>query len=620
MEDWSSDQQSKSHQRDPDPGLGDDCGSTTASAKGLCKRSSHRSNSDLVVVPPLLNKSSSRRKSTSSLVCHCEEDSTGTNSIKISPSKRNIVLQHLRVALEKIPDAALAASTIKSSSSPDDDDGCDNKKVGTKRPKNCANTDLEQTEKGAKKAKKEAKERKPPVPLSGSHGFFKGQGKITEYLAEMKQYNAMRKEKLDRVLNLIKTEPNILTYTNIKSDDTLTLLPVIQSSPAAVIKDEDISKKGGLDDKQSESGIETSGSKDDTSSVASSSCRHSISSSTSRDEDIFEVPRTIRFPPAAPTKCYSEVVICKWELCGVEFDSTGKLLDHLKTVHASAEMQKNNEDEDDSGEESTGQYKCLWEGCKVYGKGSCSKSWLEKHVMNHGGNKPFQCIVDGCKQRFGTQSLLERHVNGHFKFSGPSSGNAMSNSNTSGSHGGNSGTSSGTTSRADPNNPYHYLSSSNKVIRKLVNANGRKVKYRKTIYSARIFDLFDLGSMAQVKYRLSQYENRCQEWKANGQLASSHHDANQEVIFRSKIVARKTDPDGNVKVLQQWSPENILEDEWTLLKDAVPSKRVKLSSLPVKSRELLSSQLIGYPNNKCAEDAKKRGRKNWPQPRSTALS
>jgi hypothetical protein len=65
--------------------------------------------------------------------------------------------------------------------------------------------------------------------------------------------------------------------------------------------------------------------------VASSGSRHSVSSGiASRDEDIFEVPRTIRFPPAAPTKCYSEVVLCKWELCGNEFESTGKLIDHLK--------------------------------------------------------------------------------------------------------------------------------------------------------------------------------------------------------------------------------------------------------------------------------------------------
>ena len=83
-----------------------------------------------------------------------------------------------------------------------------------------------------------------------------------------------------------------------------------------------------------ESGIETGS--NDTASVASSGSRHSVSSGISshrggdQDQDVFEVPRTIRFPPAAPTKCYSEVVICKWELCGNEFDSTGKLLDHLK--------------------------------------------------------------------------------------------------------------------------------------------------------------------------------------------------------------------------------------------------------------------------------------------------
>ena len=70
--------------------------------------------------------------------------------------------------------------------------------------------------------------------------------------------------------------------------------------------------------------------------MASSGSRHSISSGISSgrgvdpDQDVFEVPRTIRFPPAAPNKSFSEVIICKWELCGNEFDSMGKLLDHLK--------------------------------------------------------------------------------------------------------------------------------------------------------------------------------------------------------------------------------------------------------------------------------------------------
>ena len=72
-------------------------------------------------------------------------------------------------------------------------------------------------------------------------------------------------------------------------------------------------------------------------------------------------------------------------------------------------MAENQKEETDSSEDSNSiQYKCLWEGCKVYGKGSSSKLWLEKHVMSHGGNKPFQCIVDGCKHRFGTQVRISK--------------------------------------------------------------------------------------------------------------------------------------------------------------------------------------------------------------------
>ena len=48
-------------------------------------------------------------------------------------------------------------------------------------------------------------------------------------------------------------------------------------------------------------------------------------------------------------------------------------------------------------------YVCLWAGCKVRGKTSCSKSWLEKHVPTHGGKFNFACMVGGCKQRFTSQ-------------------------------------------------------------------------------------------------------------------------------------------------------------------------------------------------------------------------
>lgn len=116
-----------------------------------------------------------------------------------------------------------------------------------------------------------------------------------------------------------------------------------------------------------------------------------------------EPANPIRFPAAKS----SEAASCKWEGCGAELDSTGKLLDHLRQTHAST--QNPGRDIEDFT------YKCLWRGCKVFGRGSSSRSWLDKHVATHGGNKPFACIVDGCQMRFGTQSLLERHVNAHFR-------------------------------------------------------------------------------------------------------------------------------------------------------------------------------------------------------------
>jgi zinc finger protein AEBP2 len=86
---------------------------------------------------------------------------------------------------------------------------------------------------------------------------------------------------------------------------------------------------------------------------------------------------------------------------------------------------------------------CMWVGCKVFDKTSCSRSWLERHVCTHGGSKPFKCIVEGCGQRFSTQvnnsdiskneyliiliyfqTILQRHVNSHFNQSGVSNSSA----------------------------------------------------------------------------------------------------------------------------------------------------------------------------------------------------
>ena len=82
--------------------------------------------------------------------------------------------------------------------------------------------------------------------------------------------------------------------------------------------------------------------------------------------------------------------------------------------------------------------------------------------------------------------------------------------------------------------------------------------------------------------RLSEYEKKCQEWKTLGFLENPHlvskttkikqktpekasapappqtqNSADQVVILHSKIIAKKTDLQGNIKVLQSWNPPNM---------------------------------------------------------------
>merc|ERR1712223_905346 len=94
--------------------------------------------------------------------------------------------------------------------------------------------------------------------------------------------------------------------------------------------------------------------------------------------------------------------------------------------------------------------------------------------------------------------------------------------------------------------------------------------------------------------------------------------SDQVVILHSKIIARKTDLQGNLKVLQSWSPPNILEDQWILAKDVVPTQSVKMSSLPLSIRVQLNNQMYNLPSN--SSTTQRRGRKIKPQPRTVALA
>ena len=176
------------------------------------------------------------------------------------------------------------------------------------------------------------------------------QCKITDYLPESKlQFNtAIRKQKLDKILNLIKTEP---TSTNVDptlpnvttmvttTTTTLTALATTETSVESLVKSETTANISTTtttttatiaeSEENSSSSVVAATQDAESHSVATPTLASVASTSvTSKDSDVvFEIPQAIRFPL---NRNNLEVVVCKWASCGQEFDSNGKLLDHLK--------------------------------------------------------------------------------------------------------------------------------------------------------------------------------------------------------------------------------------------------------------------------------------------------
>ncbi|KAI5641877.1 hypothetical protein NE865_05876 [Phthorimaea operculella] len=274
---------------------------------------------------------------------------------------------------------------------------------------------------------------------------------------------------------------------------------------------------------------------------------------SSQKSPILKQPKTLRFPPKNPSKApsgkrtsstdtTSTVVLCMWEECKSEFDSDADLLEHLQASHVESQAGKEN-------------FVCLWMGCKVRGKPSCSRLWLERHAMSHGGNKPFKCIVDNCDRRFSTQILLERHVNNHFTESSPSN-----NGNKRTSEGGSV---------------------------KLLRRNGKKLRYRRQPWSARMFDFFDPGMMEGLAYRLA----RCTRWRLGGSCPLREPAGRHTITLHAALTAtRYNAQEARREALLTYYPPHVLEDEWVPEKEVTHIKRVEISQLPAATKVRLYEQ------------------------------
>lgn len=93
--------------------------------------------------------------------------------------------------------------------------------------------------------------------------------------------------------------------------------------------------------------------------------------------------------------------LCKWQGCNTTIISRSELSQHVHQNHVEPMVVQD-------------VFVCLWQGCKVFNKPSCSHSWLSKHMNSHTGDKPFKCMIDGCTMSFSSCEGLSRHVAGHF--------------------------------------------------------------------------------------------------------------------------------------------------------------------------------------------------------------
>ncbi|KAK1130969.1 hypothetical protein K0M31_017274 [Melipona bicolor] len=261
---------------------------------------------------------------------------------------------------------------------------------------------------------------------------------------------------------------------------------------------------------------------------------------------ILSAPTTIRFPAREPEKDRQQGTdsgVCRWDKCEESFESSGELLEHLQVAHINTQTGGDN-------------FVCQWQGCKVQGRSSCSRRWLERHVLSHGGNKPFRCIVDGCGSRFSSQTALERHVNGHFNQPETSNNNAKRNCESGG---------------------------------KLVRRNGKRLRYRRQPWSARLFDYFDSGVMEGLQHRLLQLAKS----RTQGRLAET---PGNSMALTSQVLARRVEMDGRIKVLLRWYPPDIEPDEWVAESEVQSTKNVEIRKVASSHPEEVSLALYSAVN------------------------
>ncbi|XP_028173693.1 zinc finger protein jing homolog isoform X2 [Ostrinia furnacalis] len=360
-------------------------------------------------------------------------------------------------------------------------------------------------------------------------------------------------EDLRKIKEVARREETIFTQITVLKDVSSNVQStVIEETYCSTTTESSESGIGTDKSIDSPSDSQTSKECDEDSSLSLSISLCSVEVQSSQKSPILKQPKTLRFPPRNPAKSGSNqrtsstdttstVTLCMWENCKSEFESDTDLLEHLQSVHVESQAGKEN-------------YVCLWQKCKVRGKPSCSRLWLQRHALSHGGNKPFKCIVDGCDRRFSTQILLERHVNNHFNEVSPGT-----------------------------NGSKKAVDSASKLIRR----NGKKLRYRRQPWSARMFDFFDASMMEGLAWRLG----RVTRWRLGGGCPLREPPGRHTLTLHAALQATRYNAQAHAhEALLTYYPPHVIEDEWVPEKDVKRIKRVEIATLPAHTKVLLYEQ------------------------------
>ncbi|CAG7728925.1 unnamed protein product [Allacma fusca] len=261
------------------------------------------------------------------------------------------------------------------------------------------------------------------------------------------------------------------------------------------------------------------------------------------------------------TSCVPSCFRCLWQDCTSRLDATINILEHIQAVHVSPQINNNMDG-----------YLCLWEGCKVFNRKSCSLSWLERHVLTHGGNKPFKCIIPGCGLSFGSQGALERHVNSHISNNGGASG---------------TGPNVAMTNRRVDSSPSKSARRKKQRLRKQRHVIGMNL----IVHNGQHADFFDKHTMEVIKYRLVT---------SREVIRGDQHDC----YFRSEVLNWRCSANEEPHVLVRWHPFPVFPDEWIAQSKYAKSKVVPFRQLPPQKIKVL------YPNL-FPPERKEKARRKW---------